>query len=469
MKKNIFMISAAMLALVSCTKDEVIQINHGQKIEFRTALTTRATELTQNDLTEFYVTALTDKNEPYFADITFRKANGATYFTSTEDYYWPAGGSLNFFAYYPSQNELGEASSITITSAKKTLEGYTPSTDVSAQKDFITATATGNKAQHSSSGIALEFKHQLSQIEVNGYNENEGYKISVKAIRIKNVIKTGNFDFGLNNWNLVEATTENLTDYEINFTDEDGAAAPILLTDASQSLMGRMDDNAMLIPQSRPAWGVVEDSTPAQTAEEDEGGETTPDGDGNGEVTPDGDGDGEATPDDDVEEETPTTPETDPNGTYIAFLIQVNTATGIRVFPEITTDEEGKEVDVEYAWVAHPIAFNWVNGYKYVYNCDFSDGLGVIAPDNFEDPENPILSGGGEDPKPGEEIYGGKISVKVGINSWSTNYTSDEGYDSSQDVPMTQPETTQEPEDEGTENEESEDQDPADQTPESQE
>ena len=417
MKKNIFMISAAMLALVSCTNDEVIQINNGQKIEFRTALTTRATELKQSDLTEFYVTALTDKDEPYFADIKFSKAGDENYFTSAVDYYWPAGGGLKFFAYFPSQDVLGETSTITINSAKKMLEGYTPADDIALQQDFVTAKAVGNKVEHSSSGVALEFKHQLSQIEVKGYNENEGYKISVKAIRIKNVIKTGNFDFGLNNWNLVEATTENLTDYEINFTDKDGAAAPILLDDASQSLMGRKDDNAMLIPQSRPAWGVVEDSTPAQTAEEDEGGETTPD--------------------DDVEEETPTTPETDPNGTYIAFLIQVNTATGIRVFPEITTDEEGKKVDVEYAWVAHPIAFNWVNGYKYVYNCDFSDGLGVIAPDNFEDPENPILPGGGEDPKPGEEIYGGKISVSVNFSSWNTNdINDDEIYDSSHTVPM---------------------------------
>ena len=388
MKKNIFMISAAMLALVSCTNDEVIQINNGQKIEFRTALTTRATELTQSDLTEFYVTALTDKDEPYFADIKFSKAGDENYFTSADNYYWPAGGGLKFFAYSPSQDVLGETSTITINSAKKMLEGYTPADDIASQKDFVTAKAVGNKVEHSSSGVALEFKHQLSQIQVNGYNENEGYEISVKAIRLKNVIKTGNFDFGLENWNLGEVSTDKLTDYTITFDNA------VLLTSQSTPLMAS-SGNAMLIPQSRPAWEVEEETTPEEGTVN--GGEDDQNG---GEYA------------------TTTTPET-ALGTYIAFLIQVNTATGVRVFP--TTE------DVDYAWVAKPMAFDWVAGYKYTYNCDFTDGLGVIAPDNFEDPDgpngpkDPILPGGDEDdPKPGDNVYGGKISVSVNFSSWSS-------------------------------------------------
>ena len=448
MKKNIFMISAAMLALVSCTKDEVIQINKGQKIEFRTAVTTRATELTNANLPSFHVTALYDEVE-YFSDV-FTKTDGC--FKSETDYYWPATEEVKFYAYYPYGNDL--PGTVSINANEKKVTGFTPNTDIANQVDFVTAFEVYTKDQAANGSVELGFEHQLSQIEIKAKNTNSGYTTIIKAIRIKNVAGSGDFEFSapVKNW----TPSEVLANYEICCPQEeitveeevDGEIkevkkvvdVPLTLTAEAQSLMWDKG-NAMLIPQERPKWGVEEETTtepeptpepgtesndqqnPTLTAEVD-------DPQGNGTTSEDGAGN-----DVDGGDEPPTTPETepeetDPNGFYVAFLVQVNTATGIRVFP--TTE------GVDYAWVAQPLAINWLAGYKYTYEFDFKDGAGVIAPDNFEDPNDPILPGGDEDPQPGDNVYGGKISVNVSFGGWS--YGNGNTVDMKPQVPETEEE-----------------------------
>lgn len=45
--------------MTSCSNDEIMEINTGKAISFRTAMATRATETTYGDLNEFFVTAFT--------------------------------------------------------------------------------------------------------------------------------------------------------------------------------------------------------------------------------------------------------------------------------------------------------------------------------------------------------------------------------------------------------------------------
>ena len=451
MKKNILMISAAMLALVSCTKEEVIQINKGQKIEFRTAVTTRANELTNDDLSSFSVTALYG-DVVYFSDV-FSKDDTDNSFKSTTDYYWPATDQVKFYAYYPYGDNL--PGTVSITADEKKVTGFTPASDIASQVDFVTAFEVYSKSEATNGSVEIGFQHQLSQIEIKAKNTNSGYTTKIKAIRIKNVAGSGDFDFSAattnwSNWGAIANYEICCPSTEITVVEEvEGETkqvtkdvdVPLTLTENAQSLMWNKG-NAMLIPQERPKWGVEEEGpTPGPGTE------------------PNDQQDPALTAEVDEPQEDNTTPETepeetDPNGFYVAFLVQINTATGIRVFPEITTDEEGEEVDVEYAWVAQPLAINWLAGYKYTYEFDFKDGAGVIAPDNFEDPDGPdgpkepIFPGGGGDddddddddddnPQPGDNVYGGKISVSISFSSWNTNYSNDdEIYDSSHTVPM---------------------------------
>ena len=384
MKNRIYMMSLAVLAMVSCVNDDIVQINNGMEISFRSALDTRATELTESNLSNFYVTALTTDSGAanYFTDVQFSKETGSSsmVFTSEDKYYWPASGELDFYAYYPEASIMG--AEITITPNAKVLSGYAPNTKVDQQIDIVYAHTRASKANNASS-VPLEFEHALSQVGIVAKNTNEAYDIKIKAIRLKNVAGKGDFYLGTGSW-ITDGTS---VSYEITRTDAETA---VTLGAELVSLMSEAG-NAMLIPQKTIAWapedeqGVVEDDDLIENQSEGEG-----------------EGEGE-------ENEDENNPETDPNGSYIAFLIQVNAADGMRIFPT--------EENVEYAWVAKSLAFNWVAGYKYIYTCDFSKGVGVAAPDNTEI--------GGVNTPTGEEIFGSKIAVDVMWNSWNDNFYPD--------------------------------------------
>lgn len=157
MKKQLFLVVVAALAMASCSKDESTGINNGNAIDFRAAMQTRASETTTANITNFFVTALDKNNANYFSDAEFTK-DGA-FFTSTPAYYWPSDGSnLSFFAYSPSAADLG--ATVTINSTTKTLADFEPATTIADQKDFITATATGSKTDEAA-GVALTFGHRF--------------------------------------------------------------------------------------------------------------------------------------------------------------------------------------------------------------------------------------------------------------------------------------------------------------------
>ena len=118
------------------------------------------------------------------------------------------------------------------------------------------------------------------------------------------------------------------------------------LTDTAASLMETANDNAMLIPQQLVAW-------------------------------------------------TPDTDKTNANkGAYLSVKVNIATKDGAQIFP--TGQNDG--------WAAVAIDTNWEAGKKYVYTLDFSNGAGVVDP---EEPENP-----------GEPILGQPIQFKVKVADW---------------------------------------------------
>lgn len=77
----------------------------------------------------------------------------------------------------------------------------------------------------------------------------------------------------------------------------------------------------------------------------------------------------------------------------------------ISVKISVTANTSGKEI-VTNKWAAVPVNTNWQAGNKYTYTLDFSNGAGVV------DPENP--DGG----NPGEPILGNPIKFTVNVGSW---------------------------------------------------
>lgn len=247
MKRFLFFLAAA--AMTACSQDEMTDVvGNGHPIDFRAAMGTRAAETTTGNLKTITVTAIDAENENYFTDVEFTKND--SYFTSETPYYWPSDGSvLNFYAYSPKAADLG--ATVTIDGTTKELADYQPATDISEQQDFITATASGSKADEAT-GVALTFRHRLSQIEIRALNTEDTYVYKVQGIRIAQPVSTGTFDFGTDAWEL--GSKKEI--YEVTYSGSEKT-----LGHSAVSIMQTDDDNAMLLPQQLVAWDSEKDKS----------------------------------------------------------------------------------------------------------------------------------------------------------------------------------------------------------------
>lgn len=311
MKKSLLILAGvAMLALVSCSKEQTLaekgKVVRTGGIGFRAsfAQNTRAVETTTAELNSFYVCSF---GETEFTDVEFTKGEG-NFYTSVTEYPWPESGGLSFFAYAPSKTQLGGTWAIRGTSKRVT--GFSPKTKVSEQLDFVVASATGNKADNETSGVALTFTHALSQIAVLAKNTNADISVKVKGVRIGSIPGTGT----LNAQNTVSWTVSS-TNAPVNYEIETTSAST--LTSSPVSVMGT-EGSAMLIPQQLVKWDVDSDKS-------NEG-----------------------------------------QGAYLAVYANI-TKDGKVVCPVEGTANQ-------FAWVAVPIDTNWEPGKKYTYTLDLASG-----------------------------------------------------------------------------------------------
>ena len=180
----------------------------------------------------------------------------------------------------------------------------------------MTASASGSKADETS-GVALTFDHQLSQIEVKARNANEGYVYQIKGVRFAQPVAKADFDFATSEWTLSTDAADKAV-YDVTYNNV------VTLNTFAQNIMKSEGDNAMLIPQQLVAWDAENDQTNAN------------------------------------------------KGAYLSVYAKVTTADGAKVYP--------KADGMEYAWLAVPVDTKWEAGYKYVYTLDFTSGAGYPDP-----------------------------------------------------------------------------------------
>lgn len=208
-----------ILLLSSGCRDEAtvkIAIESDRKIVFHTSLpehTTKAEEIAQSP-DYFHLTVynesdpdlvvrnkLTQYNNLFDTKIT-KDSNSGSF--SSDQCVWPPVGKgnhiLHFFAYYPSlQGEALPVNSTLVNGKKKTLghkiEKFSVNTDIAKQVDFVTTYATGSMQDNLFSGIALNFRHQLSRIEVKAKGSNRSCDIEIAGLRIGGVSMNGDFEF----------------------------------------------------------------------------------------------------------------------------------------------------------------------------------------------------------------------------------------------------------------------------------
>lgn len=247
MKKTylLFVAAAAAISLASCSDDEAISSNTGSKISFRPSFGTRATEITNTNLSEINVAAFMG-DIPFFETLPFTKGSDG-YFTSNPEYNWPGDNtSLTFYAYAPTS--LG--SGITLSADSKVMTGFSPDTNIANQVDFITAIATGNKDENEATGVPLKFDHRLVQIQVNAKTDNTAYTYKVTGVRIGQPVSKGDFDFTTSGWTL----GSDKAIYDETYSNA------ITLGSVPTSVMGE-EGALMLLPQQLTAWDHTNDKS----------------------------------------------------------------------------------------------------------------------------------------------------------------------------------------------------------------
>lgn len=333
---SLFLVALSGLAIAaSCTNDEPVNVRtSNDAISFRSGMSSRATETTNANLSSIYVTAY-NGSSPYFENINYVKGSDSYFTSQGTKYDWPEEKiNLEFFAYAPSQDELGTDIVSATDKAGVTLENFSVAENIADQVDFITANATGNKKDNATAGVELDFYHRLSQIEIQAKSENPTYTFKVTGVRIGRPQYMGTFDFNTNEW-----TLDDWHDTAVYTSSCD----EVTLDSTPQSIMGP-SGNAMLIPQTLTPWSPLDD--PDNVARE----------------------------------------------AYLSVLVRITrTDNGYVIYPfsnDKLTDANGQPR--QYAWASIPLKGTWEQGKKYIYILDFTEGAGNVDPDD-PTPGEPVL------------------------------------------------------------------------------
>ena len=359
-----------LVAMSSCMEDEVLERNQGNALAFRASIDKALSRSGNENVTdlsklrEFKVTATIAGQSNYFTDMMVNKTPTSTWNTQ-HTYYWPSY-ELGFYAYAPT-----DINGVTINKDGKKITDFAPDKDVNQQIDLLVAYNTGNRRNNETQGVELNFKHALSQIDVQAKCSNPNIEIVVKSISFVNVKTKGDFTYpaditSTNNtlancWN-PSSEVSDAAYYKASF----GQGQEVTLTDSPKSI-NPSKNNFMLIPQQLTKW----DKTSAA------------------------------------------------NGAYIAVLCRISSKDGntkTQLYPELNGDNATK-----FGSIIVPIDTNWEAGKKYTYTLNFcgdGGGAGLVDP-------NPDTTDPNVDPKPkpgsegGDPVLGNPIKFTVTVENWT--------------------------------------------------
>ena len=258
MRKNLFILAAALAVCYSCSNDETVEVNLGEAISFRPLVNnvTRAKDITANTLetTGFYVSARKHNTDAeYFTDAAYTSCatvSGTKTWTCATKYYWPSDDSeLDFYAYAP--QATGQ---ITAHTNYNTFT-VQPSTTISEQVDLIFANTNQKKKSTDNTGVVLNFRHTGAKIVCQVKNTSTTMKFVVDGWKVGYLSPTGTFTFADANtdgnntgsgktltytqWGSLESKSV-ATEYTSTFTAKDIAASA-----SATALDGEM----ILVPQ----------------------------------------------------------------------------------------------------------------------------------------------------------------------------------------------------------------------------
>ena len=326
MKKNLYILAVACLALASCSNDETVATRHDpNEISFRPLIdgTTRSTagpmaggtNFAAGDVINVYADLYhASSHSKYFqADFTKQSTGG---FTSVTKYYWPtfeSGDKLTFTAIYGATQTDGTAGNIV---------NYSPATAAASQMDVMVAKKEVTAKEAS---VVLNFRHALSQIEVKVKNSDASLDFDITGVRIGYVSTTGNFTYSgtaptntlvaANDWTPAAVTNANTNKYD--------QASTGTITAVQDATALTSFNSWLLIPQNQTAFSAYTSGTKVEPS---------------------------------------AAPVVD--GSYIALELEIYNYTG---------SARGSKL-VAKQWCYWPCSFNWNPGFKYTYTVDLAGG-----------------------------------------------------------------------------------------------
>ncbi|MDE6561117.1 MAG: fimbrillin family protein [Muribaculaceae bacterium] len=440
--KTSYIILGGLLLLSSCAQEDSPAVRtdgSDRRIVFHTALpelTTKAKEIA-TELPYFLMTAFDESDvklisgdtlKGYFYNKRIEKIDGSNTY-QTDECQWPAQGQesdiLHFFAYYPALGPGATLVNATAVGENNTIEAigynikdFSVASDVAEQVDFVTAYAKGSMAENLFSGISLNFRHQLSRIEVKAKGAHKSCDIQIAGVRIANAGMKGDFVFptSADADEVWSGTTKGIAEYIFHDGDPIVKVGPDAVSIMGKKIGEDTDNCAMLIPSTYSGWDYSGDS-----GNENEGMymsvllrvlDKTPGGN-NKQQYP--------YPDNSQSLNAPNI-----STVYLA-VNKTNDIVTRRVYKSgesFFSDEactqsytipEEEEVRA-FGWASLPITGEWESGYTYTYTLDYTSGVGVHGPEVT----------GETSPKAGDPIIGDRVGVSVAVSNWQSGSTTDE-------------------------------------------
>lgn len=321
MKKYLIIAAAAVVAMASCSKTDVVENAKDQDaINFAPFFhkATKAVDVTSDNINAFEVTAMLG-TDTYFSSVAVSKSGSAWTYSPVQ--YWPASGTLDFFAWAPT------ASGSDIVKNAYNNFTITPVADPASQRDFVVARTQGTKdaetGNGAKNGVSINFRHAMSQIALKVYNGNPNLQYDITGWRVVGVDGSGIYS-------LADANTDgtgkiayanwsdNTNDFGGAYTD-DFTLANIKTSAAQEKTAAAAITGAtsmILVPQTGNTKAAKYSATTAGAA-----------------IT----------------------------GSYIAIEMEIKNAT------------DGATVAAKQ-WCCWPVAFSWNPGYKYTYVIDLAQG-----------------------------------------------------------------------------------------------
>lgn len=352
MKKRLLFAALFSAALVSCTKDQVVEVQQDE-IKFRVA-TENATKApvgavatNTNSIDNFRVIASLYTSDPVtvYMDETFTRTSPAGKWTALNTkHFWPTN-ALDFYAVSPSTTTR-------VSNDGKTITDYV----ADGNTDLLYSVKINQTKTDNNPDVALNFRHALSQIVFKAKNTNDKLGVAIKSVSVKKVLSkntltlsaaTGNTEDNLSSD--TNASTETSSKWgtwgtATVYADYDAIITEDADLQVSENTITLTADNKglLLMPQDLTPW--------APSTDEDNSS----------------------------------------NGSYFLITCKIWNKVNANSAKNESVYLHGSAED--YAEVAIPTTdIVWQQGKKYVYTFIFGDGAGYIDPTDPVEPGDPVL------------------------------------------------------------------------------